>query len=205
MKWINHVISRIISKSMYSYSRLVYHSSQIRLNGLDTIREDEDEKVVFVFWHGDSFCLYPAFSGHELSVITTINRRGDFIADACRRFGYRPVRLPDEHQENFDLLAIVRMLSNSKTDLAIALDGPLGPYHIPKEFPIVMAHLLKRKIVPITVNVKRKVVIKHRWDDFKIPLPGNEIELVFHQPIRLKQADKYEKYFSVMDAIKRYS
>ena len=53
----------------------------------------------------------------------------------------------------------IREIINNKdvSNISISIDGPLGPYHIPKDFALICAYLTKRRIMPVLANVKRKI------------------------------------------------
>lgn len=195
-------VSKIISKTMYGYISFVYKTSRINKIGFDEFNSKNREKVVFLFWHGDSFSLYPAFKKNPLYIITTKDRRGDFISETCHSFGYKTFRLPDNPDGGTYIHKIVDTMNNNDADMAIALDGPLGPNHEPKYFTIALSYLLKKNIVPVTIEVKNKIEIKKRWDNFKIPLPFTKINITFHSKITLTKADKKEKFKAVIEQIK---
>lgn len=202
MELMKSIMSRTISKAVHGYTEFVYKTSRIKMTGFDNICRSDGENVLFLFWHGDSCCLYPAFTGRNLFVLTTKNRRGDYIADICRRFGYRTLRVPDDSDGGSYIREIVRTVSENSGDMAVALDGPLGPYHMPKYFPVAMAYMLKRRIIRVTVSVDRKIILSRRWDRFKVPLPFNYIELKFHEPVSLTKKDKAERFETIIQAIR---
>jgi len=76
--------------------------------------------------------------------------------------------------------------------VAIALDGPYGPHHIPKKFVLITSLVTKKKIQLISIKVKRKIQLNNRWDKYIVPLPFNVIEFTFHEPLTVKK-DEYEK------------
>ncbi|MDY0257879.1 DUF374 domain-containing protein [Gudongella oleilytica] len=199
-------ISDIVSTLMYKYINFVYRSSKIIYIGFEKIQLPERVSTVFAFWHGDSYSLYPALVGKKLLVITTQDRRGDFISDTCHKFDYDSYRMPDtSNNGGAYVLGLVRAMSEDSSDLAISLDGPLGPYHIPKVFPFAVAYLLKRSVTPISIDIEKKLILKNRWDNFKIPLPYNNITVTFHNIIIPGKNDKAEDFKSIIDQVMKYS
>ena len=173
------------------YIKFVYKTSKIVSTGQHKLLEaDNDEKFVVVFWHGDSYSLYPYLSGQGLYVITTNNGRGDYINLICNHFGYKTIRVPDESEGGNFLFKIRREINGpSGANLTITLDGPLGPYHKPKRFPFITAVLTKRRMLPLTIKCKRKIQLSGRWDKFVIPLPFNRIELHVYDPLKVIKKD----------------
>lgn len=172
------------------YIRFVYKTSKIISTGNYTFLESSHaEKFIIAFWHGDSYSLYPYLSGQGLYVITTTNGRGDYINMICNHFGYKTIRIPDESEGGSFLFKIKKEINESDcANLAVTLDGPLGPYHEAKPFPFITALLTKRKVLPISIKCKRKIQLKKRWDNFTIPLPFNRIEIDVHDPLAVPSA-----------------
>ncbi len=166
-----------------NYIDLVYRTSLVRYTGKSMIT-CEEERFVLGFWHGDSYCIIPALKGTNIFVITTSNRRGDYIANLCEYFGYTPLRVPDESVGGGFLFKIRKKINGADGGhLALAFDGPLGPYHVPKDFSYILARVSKRRIVPVSIEVKRKIRLTRRWDKYMVPLPFNQISVHFHEPI----------------------
>ncbi|MDR1688531.1 MAG: hypothetical protein LBS21_07965 [Clostridiales bacterium] len=167
------------------YLRLVCATCKMTQQGWFNFRES-GEKVAFSFWHGSSYLMYPQMQHTGTAIITTINRRGDFVKGIGEKFGYVPFRLPDEEkQASGDVRKLIKETANSH--IAIAMDGPLGPYHIPKRFLFTIAYLSKKRIVPLTVSAKRVIRLTKRWDKFIIPLPFSEIVVTFHEPLTVQK------------------
>ena len=80
----------------------------------------------------------------------------------------------------------MRKFLKNEYDLALALDGPMGPIYEPKLLVFKLAEFLNRKIIPINVKVFRKYIIKKRWDRYKLLLPFNHIEYFIGDPIDVK-------------------
>ncbi|SHJ30692.1 DUF374 domain-containing protein [Hespellia stercorisuis] len=193
---------KIAAGIMTAYIRFVYKTSKVCMIGFEKIKETDRENVVAAFWHGDSYCLYPALAGMKLYVVATKDSRGDYISEICQHFGYRAIRLPDNPDGGNYIFKIKKLITqDNAADLAITLDGPLGPYHLPKYFPLALAYLTKRNIIPVSVQVKRKIELKKRWDAFKIPLPFNEMEIRLHEAVKVTKEDKDEKFISLIKNI----
>ncbi len=189
---------------LVGYINFVYRTSKIIIYGdKEVLTQENREKVIALFWHGDTYCLYPALKGSKLYVAVTRDRRGDYITEICNHYGYQTIRVPDI-SDGGNYLFKIRDIVNNKdvSNLAISLDGPLGPYHVPKDFSFVTALLTKRKLMPVAINVKRKIEFRKRWDNYKLPLPFNEIILDFHEPIEVTSADKNEKFESIKRKVK---
>lgn len=190
MNKISYFLAKLTTLISIYYIQFVYKTSKVISTGQYTLLQfDHAEKFIIVFWHGDSYSLYPYLSGQGLYVITTKNGRGDYINLICNHFGYKTIRVPDESEGGNFLFEIRREISGPDcANLAITLDGPLGPYHESKPFPFITALITKRRVLPVAIKCKRKIQLKGRWDNFTIPLPFNRIEIDVHDPLGVPSA-----------------
>ena len=189
MKKIKRIWEIIFTKISIGYIKFVYKTSKVIKTGrVDLLEQENLPGVVIGFWHGDSYCAFPVLRNTGTYVITTINKRGDYIENIGKSFRYNVIRVPDESRGENHLFKIRKEINGiKKNGLAFALDGPLGPYHVPKKFVLILALLTKRKVVPASFNVKRKIRLVKRWDKYVVPLPFNKIEIYIHEPIEIKK------------------
>ncbi len=202
---MDKLFQEIISKVFIYYIKFVYATSKIIKAGCyDILRNANNEKFIITLWHGDNYCFYPLLKGENLYVTATKDRRGDYISSICKHFGYIPIRMSDDSTGENSLLKIRNKIRSENTaSLVITLDGPLGPYHQVKKLPLVMASFTKRRIIALSIDVKRKVQIKKRWDNYTIPLPFNEIKIYVHEPIKIEKSDLKDKFQFKKDEIKK--
>jgi hypothetical protein len=182
---------RFMTGFCITYSHLVQATSKVTLEGRTDLLEG-GETFALGFWHGDSFSYYPLFINSGSVIVTTSsNERGYVVEGLSRHFGYNPVRLPDTSDPSNpagSLLKLRRMLSDAKDrHICFSMDGPSGPRHIPARFFLTAATLAKKRILPVSVTVKRKLQSQKRWDKYILPLPFARITFTFHEPL---EADK---------------
>lgn len=199
---MSNLFYRTVARFYACYILFVYKSSKvIRTGNYQLLNSEEKENFIFTFWHGDSYCLYPAVLKRKIYVLTTEDDRGNYIASLCDYFNYVPIRVPDRYTGK-NLIFKIRKQINNQYDFAITLDGPLGPYHVPKRLPFVMALFTKNRVVPLSIKIKSKIHIKKRWDKFTIPLPFNIIDLHIHHPIRIGKEDLSNNFSLIQEKIK---
>jgi lysophospholipid acyltransferase (LPLAT)-like uncharacterized protein len=194
---------RVMAKAMTGYIDFVYRTSKVRLVGQHgLLRDPGGEKMVAIFWHGDSFCLYPSLRGLNIYIVVTRDRRGDYIEDVCRHFGYHALRIPDASEGGNHMFQIRKTIAGkTPVSIAITLDGPIGIYHVPKDFPFFMAMLTKRRVMPIQAEVRRCIRLTRRWDNFKIPLPFNDIKVTFHEPVTVERSRGEDPFGEIKNQI----
>ena len=186
------ILDWVITTAAVSYIRIVRATSKIEYKGRFDLVDSGDNGETFAlgFWHGNSFCYYPLMPDRGHVIVTTSDKRGAVIEGIGRWFGYTPIRLPDESDPNVSLLRLRRMLSCAEGHhICFSMDGPSGPHHVPARFFLTSALLAKKRILPISVSVRRKVQSKKRWDKYLLPLPFANITFTFHEPLEVKKSD----------------
>jgi lysophospholipid acyltransferase (LPLAT)-like uncharacterized protein len=150
------------------------------LSNLDK-RLDAGEKLIAVFWHEKYYSLLPILRNRDACVFTSVSSRGAVIADILRRFGYKGVQLPN-HGGDLSL-DIMRTALKAHRAAAIAVDGPLGPYHVVHRGAIQLASELGYSIIPLSTAASRTAILSKRWDKFEMPRMFSRIQLVIGAPI----------------------
>ncbi|WP_457554153.1 lysophospholipid acyltransferase family protein [Desulfobacula sp.] len=178
-------LSRIKGKIFSSLLRLQGRTWQVHVDGLDYLDQLYFNKNRFLIclWHGKYVPVFALLEGYNALVVTNRSTRGNVIAEVCRNFGYQTTRIPDQSgQGAFDFMAKALTVSESRA-VGVAVDGPLGPRHIVKNGVIRIASAFGFVLLPASVDSRRKIVFKKRWDRMEIPLPFTRIGLVFGMPI----------------------
>lgn len=150
------------------------------LDRLDRMLEAR-EPLIAAFWHGRIAALYPWLAGRHAVIFTSASRRGDVIAEACRRFGYDCVQIPDHGRTHS--LTIMKEALRRHPVCGVAVDGPLGPYHAVKRGAVELASELGFKVVPVSVAANRKWIARRRWDRHEVPWPFTRVALVVGDPL----------------------
>ncbi|TKB27441.1 DUF374 domain-containing protein [Desulfopila sp. IMCC35006] len=165
--------------------RLAKASWRLEMTGLDIIRQalDRKERLLIAFWHGKHVALFPLVEGYDACVLTSRSFRGEVIAGLCRRFGYHCIIL--DHQHGSALQELLDDLLQTHRCLAIAVDGPLGPYHLARFGLVRLASHLQLLVVPLSMAARHKLIMKKRWDKMEFPLPFSRVLLGVGEPFRI--------------------
>jgi len=191
MKKIKEIFEVFVSKIITYYIILVYKTSKINITGCyDLVHDNNEEKFVVGLWHGESHCCYPILKDTDTYMVTTTNRRGAYISRVGKDFGYIPLRLPDESEGKNHIFKIRSTINGEeKHNLALALDGPSGPYHQTQKFVLLTTLLAKRRMVLVKFEIKGKIQLNNRWDKYILPLPFCKVNVHFHEPIEIKKVE----------------
>lgn len=146
----------------------------------------EGHQVLAVFWHGKYLPLFPLAKGKHAVVITVNSFRGRVIGTICNSFGYRSVLLPTETNAH-GFPALVQQAKERASLIALALDGPSGPFHRIRSGALHLSALHGVVLAPIGVASSSKVVLRSRWDKQEAPLPFSRVALAVGDMIDLTQ------------------
>ncbi len=159
-----------------------------RIDAADRARLDavlgSREKQIVAFWHGKFIPLFPLLRGREGCVFTSRSFNGRVIAQICRRFGYDYVFIADfGGLQSWD--AMVDAMRNHRR-AALAVDGPLGPYHVVKRGVMELAAELGLAIIPVSIASRPRWISRKRWDRREIPWPFAAVAISVGQPIGIE-------------------
>lgn len=155
---------------------------RVRMEGVDTLDEylAENRPLAAVFWHGQYLMLFPLLRGRDVCVFTSLSRRGKVLHAVARALGMTAMMIPDRGGENS-----YNMMKDSLADKragAIAVDGPLGPYHHVKAGAIRLSSDLGLDLFPAAAVGRKTFCVRRRWDRLEIPLPFARVGLVVGGP-----------------------
>ncbi|KJS18702.1 MAG: hypothetical protein VR78_04205 [Hoeflea sp. BRH_c9] len=148
----------------------------------------EGHQVLAIFWHGKYLPLFPLAKGRQAVVITVDSFRGNVIGLISRWFGYRPVLLPAETRTH-GFPALVQQVRENASLIALALDGPSGPYHRIRSGAMHLSALHGVMLAPVGVASSSKIVLSSRWDRQEAPLPFSRVAIAVGDMIDLSRVD----------------
>lgn len=153
--------------------------------GLDKLdqRIADGERLIVVLWHGKYFTLLPILRKRNAYVFTSLSSRGDAIANLLKQFGFNAVQIPDHGRDRS--LDIMRRTLAGGGSAVIAVDGPLGPFHVVHRGAVQLASELGHLIIPISAAASRKRLLSKRWDRFEMPRLFSRVCLVIGEPVHV--------------------
>lgn len=138
------------------------------------------DRVLAVFWHGEYFPLFALVTGRPALILAGRSFRGEVIGEICRRFGHTAL-LVEHRQHGFE--TIEATLSTTLPLAALALDGPLGPFHSVKPGAVRIASDLGYRILPVRAEGHPGLTLSRRWDRRFLPLPFAAVKLHVGEPL----------------------
>jgi len=144
------------------------------------------KRMILTFWHGRIFMATYHFRHRGITVMTSQNRDGDYIARVIERFGYRAARGSSSRGSRGATIECLRAMKDGG-DLGITIDGPRGPRYVAKPGAAYLARKSGNPVVPFNISVEKKWVMGS-WDHFQVPRPFERAVVLLENPIFVNES-----------------
>lgn len=143
---------------------------------INSKKPDINTNCVFAFFHQDELCLLPYFMNKKISLLVSLSKDGQIMAEATKRMGCIPVRGSSSRGAVAGLIACIKKVKEGYSN-AIAVDGPRGPIYEVKEGVIAISDKTQRPIVPLRAHPKRAKIFDKAWNKARLAYPFSKIEI----------------------------
>lgn len=134
------------------------------------INYPKKSNCLFAMWHSRQCGVYGIPERDKLHCLISRSKDGDIIATAAESLGIKTVRGSQRKggtQASLEILDVLKAGNN----VAITIDGPLGPKEVVKKGIVEIAKISGVPIIPLAWNNPTKGFIKLKtWDEFRFPL-----------------------------------
>jgi lysophospholipid acyltransferase (LPLAT)-like uncharacterized protein len=166
---------------------------RVRVELHPSLLTDEARRVPWVlsFFHGTQFPLLAWRRRRKTAVMVSLSKDGAMQARALGLLGFDVVRGSSSKEGARGLAALVskvRGKRGNERDVAFAVDGPKGPYGLPKPGAAFVADRARAWLVPMGSAMARGKVFERAWDRFALPWPFTRVVVVLGAPIRAESA-----------------
>jgi lysophospholipid acyltransferase (LPLAT)-like uncharacterized protein len=148
-----------------------------------------DRPWVLAFLHGRQWPLLAWKRRRKTVVMVSLSDDGQIQSRALGVLGLDVVRGSSSRGGARGLAGIVRCLKGREHDAAFAVDGPRGPYGVPKPGVIMAARAAGAVIVPMGSAMGAGKRFVRAWDRFELAWPFARVAVVLGAPIELDFAD----------------
>ena len=138
---------------------------------------------VLAFLHGTQWPLLAWKRRRRTVVLVSLSADGAMQARALGMLGLSIVRGSSSRGGVRGLAALVRRMRSDRADAAFAVDGPRGPYGVPKPGALAAARATGGVLVPMGSAITRGMILRRAWDRFAIAWPFSRVEVVLGAPI----------------------
>jgi lysophospholipid acyltransferase (LPLAT)-like uncharacterized protein len=141
---------------------------------------------VLSFLHGKQWPLLAWRRRRPTAVMVSLSADGEMQARALRTLGFTVVRGSSSRGGARGLAALVRHLKRGGHDAAFAVDGPRGPYGVPKPGVVLAARAGRAVIVPMGSAIAGAKIFARAWDRFALAWPFSRVVVVLGPPVELQ-------------------
>lgn len=148
---------------------------------IDPALAQRTEPWVLVFFHGKQWPLLAWKRRRRTAVMVSLSEDGSMQARALALLGFFVVRGSSSRGGARGLAALLRAMKNGM-DAAFAVDGPRGPYGVPKPGAALVAERTGALLVPMGSAVRHGHVFGRAWDRFALAWPFSRVAVVLGAP-----------------------
>jgi lysophospholipid acyltransferase (LPLAT)-like uncharacterized protein len=138
---------------------------------------------VLAFFHGKQWPLLAWKRRRRTAVLVSLSADGAIQSRALSVLGFSVVRGSSSRGGARGLARIVRLLRAGAHDGAFAVDGPRGPYGVPKPGVLLAAQKGGAVVVPMGSAVAYGKVFHRAWDRFVLAWPFSRVAVVLGPPL----------------------
>jgi lysophospholipid acyltransferase (LPLAT)-like uncharacterized protein len=164
------------ARIVWLFSRLV----RVRIVGLE--KADICPNAIFAHWHGDELALLPHFGKYGLTIMVSLSKDGERMAQAAASLGYRIIRGSSRRGGASALHSLIKEVKSGKRAV-LAVDGPRGPRGVCKPGIVMLSQKTGAPLFPAGVAVSSRYVFQKTWNQVYIPLPFARQVIFFGDPI----------------------
>jgi lysophospholipid acyltransferase (LPLAT)-like uncharacterized protein len=162
-------------------------------------KKDYPEKpFLFIIWHEDTFAGIKYISNNlPLTVAASDSNDGNITNHIMTKLGFDVLRGSSHKKANKTLIGLIKS-AKEKNSIALTIDGPKGPRHIPKLGIFIVAQKSNLPIYAARFSVKGHR-INSMWDKLFVPYPFAKVKVFLSEPIFVKSStdkDQREKYLN---------
>lgn len=196
----------ILSNLVYGLFRIVEHLLEIR----NVNYPKQENKVIFAMWHSDQCSLHgiPFEKRKNVNILISKSDDGEIIARVVKKWGFNTVRGSKDigERKKGGVRATMEMIErvNEGQNVAIMVDGPLGPFHEIKNGVIKVAKHTGAAIIPMVWYSPNKTMVKFpSWDRFKFPLGYTKVVNLYGEPIYVPENSTPEEDKQIKEKLKQ--
>ena len=142
---------------------------------------------ILALWHGRILAGLHYFRDRGVTVLTSQNFDGEWIARILHKFGFRTARGSTSRGGARALVQLRRDLAAGHP-AAFTVDGPRGPARIVQRGVVFLAGATEQPILPYHIESDRYWTL-NSWDRTQIPKPFSRVALVIGPPIQVLSTD----------------
>ena len=146
------------------------------------------QQCMFALWHAHQCGIFTCSCKDKTVIMVSSSRDGEIITRAANGVGVETVRGSKTRGGAKASFEMIKKMKEEGYNGALTIDGPKGPKRVVKKGIIEIARMAGVPIVPAVYWSPQKLFLKfNSWDEFRFPLVGTKLVMVFGDPIEIPQ------------------
>ena len=146
------------------------------------LKSSPNKNYIHAFWHQNILAAANLTIDVPHILMSSLSRDGDIIHDIFGRYGYVFARGSSSRGGKDALLQMIRQMNSEKLPGVITVDGPKGPFKVPKHGIFKVAQKTQTPIIPLCLYPEEFWEF-NSWDRFRLPKPFTTIIVLYGNPI----------------------
>lgn len=191
---------RFRHSAMRAYIRLLRSTARVQRVGdamLDRLHRG-GHTVILTCWQNDWLAALWLLEGRGISAFAGPTRQDDLCVSLLSRLGWNMIR------GNYPSRAILEMKQQLESghDVALALDGPRGPYRQAQPGAFFLAEKSGHPIVPFAIAA-RPMMASKMAEGMALPVPFGRVSLYFGAPVWVDRGSDAEAFRRKKEELER--
>ncbi len=183
-KYVFEIISSFVN-ALFRLEKIFYNCKCINY---------PKEKCVFALWHAHQCGVFSCNMYKKTCIMVSNSKDGEIISRAANAVGVETVRGSQNRGGTKASLQLIKRIKEEDINGALTIDGPRGPKRVVKKGIIEIARMTQTPIVPAVYWSPQKLFLKFKsWDEFRFPLIGTKLVMVFADPIKVPDEPSEEE------------
>jgi tetraacyldisaccharide 4'-kinase len=170
-------VGRSLLRAIGSTWRVEWHGSE---RFAEARRQSPGGNVIYALWHGSLAMLAYTHRDQDAQVLVSQHRDGELIARILEGFGYGLVRGSSRRGGVEGLFGLAKQLERGR-DVAVTVDGPVGPRYRVHPGALLLGRRTGRPIVPVIATAKHAFDLP-TWDAQRLPWLGTRVRIQRGEP-----------------------
>lgn len=195
LRWWERLLTRLGSIVLGLLARLLPATWKLQVTAgqehVDALLA-EGKPVILACWHnrlaigGRWATRHLVRRGMKISILVSLSRDGELLAQLARRTGFGVVRGSSNRGGLAALRKLYRTISRQGVSIGTAPDGSTGPIYEAKPGTVMLAQLSGAPIVPFAGAAQRCWRLRS-WDRTIVPKPFTRVTVAVGEPIHVPQ------------------
>jgi lysophospholipid acyltransferase (LPLAT)-like uncharacterized protein len=180
LRALRRIVIAVLVECVFRVLKATWRIEEAPLPERALAQHREGKTLVYAHWHQDEWAFLGAYAGREMAVLISESEDGSAMARVVTRLGIRVLRGSSSRGAVKGFLQLLRTVRREKIRaVSLAVDGPRGPRHEPKEGIIKLSEFFGGGLVVGAAFADRAWVFRKSWSQAFVPKPFARVVLSY--------------------------